>query len=84
MRADERNMTTVSRHPRKRNMFIAGTYSCPFIVPGYFMCILGQKSRFMASLINVNEPLISAWLAIMAAPVDIMIPPMRNPFGIMA
>jgi hypothetical protein len=34
---------------------------------GYLMVIRGQKFMLTASLIRVNEPLISAWLAIMVA-----------------
>ena len=44
----------------------------------------GQKSRFMASLNMVNEPLMRAWEAMMAAPVDMMMPTGRKAWGIMA
>ena len=46
--------------------------------------ILGQKFREMASLIRVYEPLINAWLAIIAAAVAIIIPVIRNHPGMMA
>ena len=36
---------------------------------GYLMVIRGQKFILTASLINVNEPLINAWLAMMVASV---------------
>lgn len=34
---------------------------------GYLMVIRGQKFMLTASLINVNDPLMSAWLAIIVA-----------------
>jgi hypothetical protein len=58
-------------------------YICPFIDVGYLIRILGQKFREMASLIRVKDPLINAWLAMMAAAVAIIIPPIRNCPGIM-
>ena len=38
----------------------------------------------MASLINVKDPLINAWLAMIAAIVDMAIPMIKNQDGIMA
>ena len=48
------------------------------------MRTLGKKLRDMASLMMVNDPLISAWLAMMAAAVATRIPGIRNHSGIMA
>jgi hypothetical protein len=48
------------------------------------MRTLGKKLSEMASLIMVKDPLISAWLAIMAAAVATIIPGTRNHPGIMA
>ena len=49
-------------------------YNCPFNSVGYFILALGQKFNRMASLINVNEPLINACDAITAANVATTIP----------
>ena len=48
------------------------------------MRCLGQKCRFMASLKMVKEPLISAWLATIAAMVAMVMPTGRKARGIMA
>ena len=58
-----------------------GTNNCPFASDGYLIFILGQRFNRMASLISVNEPLISAWLAMMAALVAIIIPGKTNQSG---
>ena len=42
----------------------------------------GQKFMVMASLMSVKEPLIKAWLAMMAAMVAITTPINRNQCGI--
>ena len=49
---------------------------------GNLILIFGQKFSRIASLIKVNEPLIKAWLAIMAAAVAIIIPKSVNQSGI--
>ena len=58
---------TTKTQPVKSIQLILGMYICPLISVGYFVFILGQNPRLIASLISVNEPLISAWLAIMDA-----------------
>ena len=63
---------------------IAGIKSCPRSSVGYTILNLGHRLSRMASLINVNDPLINAWLAIIAAAVAMIIPKMRNPSGIVA
>ena len=42
----------------------------------------GQRFKRIASLIKVKDPLIKAWLAIIAAIVAITIPIVRNQSGI--
>ena len=59
-------------------------YICPLMFVGYFILIFGQKFSDIASLIRVYEPLINAWLAIIAAAVDTRIPMPRNYEGMMA
>ncbi len=55
-------------------------YICPLMFVGYFILIFGQKLQSdMASLIRVYEPLINAWLAIIAAIVDNKIPKREKP-----
>ena len=51
---------------------------------GFSILIFGQKLRDTASLIRVYDPLIRAWLAIIDAAVEIMIPVSRNHLGIIA
>ncbi len=46
------------------------------------MTIRGQKSRPMASLKMVNDPLSRAWLAMTAAHADITTPATTNQSGI--
>ena len=58
--------------------------NCPFASVGYFIFIFGQRSKRMASLIKVNEPLIKAWLAIIAAAVAMIIPHSKNQSGMIA
>ncbi len=84
MAEDVRNNSTVRIHPPIRNQFTDGIYSWPLTTVGYLIRSRGQKLRFIASLKMVNEPLIRAWLAIMAAPVDITMPNGSIHCGIMA
>ena len=79
-----RNIATVSRHPAISDQFTAGIYNCPLAAVIYFILSLGHRPRFTASEKIVNDPLSSAWLAIMAAPVDMATPAIVNHGGIMA
>ena len=51
---------------------------------GYLILILGHKSSEIASLMMVNDPLIRAWLAIIAASVAIPTPIKENHPGIIS
>ena len=55
--------------PTQRIQLMLGMYIWPRTVVGYFTRTLGQKLRLIASLISVNDPLISAWLAMIVAAV---------------
>ena len=57
---------------------------CPFIEEGCLTTTLGQKFKFIASLIKVNEPLINACDAMMVAAVAIITAGMRNQCGIIS
>ena len=56
-----------------------GQITCPLIKVGCKTLILGQKFNETASLIRVKEPLIIAWLAIIAAAVASKIPGIEEP-----
>ena len=60
-----------------------GIYNWPLASVGYFIFIRGHKFNRIASLMSVKEPLINAWLAIIAALVAIIIPGNTNHSGIM-
>jgi hypothetical protein len=79
---DSLKKMTTQIHATHKNQLILGMYNCPFTVVGYEILSLGQKFNEIASLINVNDPLIKAWLAIIAAAVAIIIPVIRNHWGI--
>ena len=68
--------------PKNNRKFIPGTYSCPRSSVGYPIRSLGHRFKRIASLTSVNDPLIKAWLAIIAAAVAIKIPNNRNHSGI--
>ena len=70
MADDLRKSRTMPMHATHKKIFIYGTYNWPFISVGYLMVIFGQKFSEMASLMTVKEPLIRAWLAIIAALID--------------
>src|SRR5678816_2934457 len=72
---------TTSVQPANKIQLMLGMYICPRILVGYFVFILGQKPRLTASLISVNEPLISAWLAIMDAAVAMRMLGSKNHVG---
>lgn len=84
MRPESRNIATVSRQPARSAQFTDGIYSRPFSIDGYAIFSLGQNPRFMASENMVNDPLNNAWLAMIAAPVDMITPISVNPEGMMA
>ena len=70
------------KHPAKRIQLALGTYNWPFSSEGNLILTFGQRFKRMASEINVKEPEIKAWLAIIVA-IDAMIIPMgRNHVGI--
>ena len=84
MRDESRKSSTVSTTPTYIVRFTAGMNSCPFTFVGCLIRMRGQKCRFMASLNMENEPLISAWLATIAAPVAITIAKSSMSCGTMA
>ena len=59
-----------------------GMYNCPLMLVGYCIFTFGQMFSDIASLITVKDPLINAWLAIIAATVAIITPVSLNHSGI--
>ncbi len=57
----------MATQPIHKVVLMLGIYICPLIVVGNLILTLGHKFMLIASLINVNDPLISAWLAMIAA-----------------
>ena len=53
--------------PNQRILFTLGIYICPFSSVGCLTVTRGQKFKFMASLMSVYEPLISACDAMILA-----------------
>ena len=82
MFADSLKKNTTRLQVIHRNQLTKGRYTCPRINVGCKILILGQKLSDTASLKSVYDPLIRAWLAIMAAAVEINIPGRRNHLGI--
>ena len=81
MRAESRKMSTAAATAANMTALAAGMKSCPFTSVGCLTRIRGQKLRFMASLKMENDPLMSAWLATIAAPVAITTATGRRPCG---
>ena len=63
-----KNITTQLLHINNI-ILTAETYTCPFNSVGYFIINFGNRFNFIASDINVNDPVIKLWLAIIAASV---------------
>lgn len=84
MREESPKRSTVNTTATYINPFTVGIYICPFTLVGCFILMRGQKLRFIASLNIENEPLMSAWLATMAAPVAINTAKSSMPSGMMA
>ena len=81
---DSLKKITTRLHINHNDQFTKGRYTCPLIRVGWIILICGQKFREIASLIRVNDPLIRAWLAIIDAAVEMIIPGKRNQPGIIA
>ena len=64
-----------------KSQLMLGIYICPFRSLGNLVLTRGQKFRRMASFIKVNDALINAWLATIAAAVEIIIPVNKNHDG---
>src|SRR5690242_11312093 len=73
--------STIPIQPRNSNTFVAEINNCPLSSVGYWIFNFGHRFNRIASLINVKDPEINAWLAIIAAAVAMAIPKYRNQSG---